>query len=400
MKICDVKAYAVRIPRNIKGALGTAGLPAPLTGVESTDNSGQPSFTFKWAEANQTIYSTGIETTLVKVETDTGIVGWGESQSPVAPEITRTIIETLLRPIVIGEDAGAPEILWSRMYQAMRVRGHTGSFLLDAIAGIDIALWDICGKACEQPVCRLFGGSPLLQIPTYISGLEGDDLHSRLSYAQSQVAAGATRFKIFLDTTQGDCLRLIDRLREEYSEEIEICVDALWRLSLKSALGFARQLESRRVGWLEAPLKPEDVRGHGRLAANSPIPIAIGESYRTRYEVLPFFEVGGVDMLQPDIGRSGLTEGRKLSVLADTFHTPVAPHVSIGLGPQIAAALHLSAACVNLHSIECNPQVYVVANQFLTEPLRFTGSTISVPCNGGGLGIQVNEQALQEFVAP
>jgi galactonate dehydratase len=195
-------------------------------------------------------------------------------------------------------------------------------------------------------------------------------------------------------------LRLIDRLREECSEEIEIYVDALWRLTPKSALAFARQLESRGVGWLEAPLKPEDVRGHGKLAANSPIPIAIGESYRTRYEVLPFFDVGGVDMLQPDIGRTGLSEGRKLSVLADTFHTPVAPHVSIGLGPQIAAALHLSAACMNLHAVECNPHVYAVANQFLTKPLSFTSSTVSVPCNGGGLGIEINEQALQEFVSP
>ncbi len=203
----------------------------------------------------------------------------------------------------------------------MRVREHTGSFLLDAIAGIDIALWGICGKACRQPICRLFGGSPNLQIPTYISGLEGDDLHSRLSNAPSQAAAGATRFKIFLDTTQG-CLRLIDHLREKCSEEIEIYVDALGRMTPKSALACARQLESRRVGWLEAPLKPEDLRGHGRVAANSPIAIAIGESYRTRYEVLPFFDVGGVDVLQPDIGRSGLSEGRKLSVLADTFaHT-------------------------------------------------------------------------------
>jgi D-galactarolactone cycloisomerase len=393
MKICDVNAYTVKIPRDIQGALGTAGSPAPLTDV------GVPSFSYKWAKVNQTLYSTKIETTLVKVETDTGIVGWGESQSPVAPEITRTIIQSLLGPIIIGEDAQAPEILWSRMYQAMRVRGHTGSFLLDAIAGIDIALWDICGKACGQPVCRLFGGSPHLEMPCYISGLEGVDLDSRIAYAHSQVACGASRFKVFLDRTQGECLRLIDRLRDECSEEIEIYVDALWRLTPKSALGFARQLEQRRVGWLEAPLQPEDVRGHGRLAADSPIPIAIGESYRTRYEVLPFFEVGGVDILQPDIGRSGLSEGRKLSVLADTFHTPVAPHISIGLGPQIAAALHLSAACVNLRAVECNPQVYVVANQFLSEPLSFTGSTVSAPCDGAGLGIEVNEQALRQHMA-
>jgi D-galactarolactone cycloisomerase len=362
MKICDVQAYTVKIPRNIQGALGTAGSPALLTDIESGKVPGLPSFTYKWADINQTIYSTRIETTLVRVETDSGIVGWGESQSPVAPEITRIIIESLLRPIIIGEDAQAPEILWSRMYQAMRVRGHTGSFLRDAIAGIDIALWDICGKAWGQPVCRLFGGAPHLEMPSYISGLEGQDLESRVSYARSQVAAGARRFKVFLDTTQRECLQLIDRLRDECAEEIEIYVDALWRLAPKSALGFARQLEARRVGWLEAPLKPEDVRGHGRQAANSPIPIAIGESYRTRYELLPFFEAGGVDILQPDIGRSGLSEGGKLAILADTFHVPIAPHISIGLGPQIAAALHLIAACVNLQAIECNPQVYAVAN--------------------------------------
>jgi len=157
MKICDVQAYTVKIPRNIQGALGTPGSPALLTDIESGKVPGLPSFTYKWADINQTIYSTRIETTLVRVETDSGIVGWGESQSPVAPEITRIIIESLLRPIIIGEDAQAPEILWSRMYQAMLVRGHTGSFLRDAIAGIDIALWDICGKAWGQPVCRLFG---------------------------------------------------------------------------------------------------------------------------------------------------------------------------------------------------------------------------------------------------
>jgi galactonate dehydratase len=286
------------------------------------------------------------------------------------------------------------------MYGAMRVRGHTGGFLLDAIAGIDIALWDICGKACGQPVCRLFGGSPHFKVPSYVSGLEGQDLDARVSYAQSQGAGGASRFKVFLDTTQRECLRLIDSLRAKCSEEIEIYVDALWRLTPKSALGFARQLEKRQVGWLEAPLKPEDVRGHSQLAANSPIPIAIGESYRTRYEVLPFVLAGVVDILQPDIGRSGLSEGRKLAILADTFHVPIAPHISIGLGPQIAAALHLSAACVNLQVIECNPQVYAVANQFLSEPLQFTGSTISVPCGGSGLGIEVNDHALQEFIAP
>src|SRR5262249_17495119 len=132
---------------------------------------------------------------------------------------------------------------------------------------------------------------------------------------------------------------------------------------------FAEALSARHAGWLEAPLMPEDVAGHARLAHRTRVPIAIGESYRTRYEMRPFFERGAVGVLQPDLGRSGITESRKLAVLADTFHVPIAPHVSIGLGPQLAAGLHLSAATTNLACLEVNPRVQDVANRFLRTPL-------------------------------
>src|SRR6185295_884596 len=101
-----------------------------------------------------------------------------------------------------------------------------------------------------------------------------------------------------------------------------------------------------------------DVEGHRRLTAEAEVPIAIGESYRTRFELLPFFEARALDILQPDVGRTGITEGRKIASLAETFHIPIAPHISIGLGPQIAASLNLNAAAPNLRVIECNPLVY------------------------------------------
>ena len=206
---------------------------------------------------------------------------------------------------------------------------------------------------------------------------------------------GRSRFS--LDRSEAECLSLIDELRDSFADQIEVFVDALWRLSPKSALAFSRKLARRGVGWLEAPLMPEDLEGHRRLTAKSRVPIAIGECYRTRFELLPFFEARALDIVQPDVGRTGITEGRKIASMADAFHVAIAPHISIGLGPQIAAALHLNAATTNLRVIESNPLVYEVANRFLDEPIDFTASDVSVP-SGPGLGIAPNLEALERFI--
>lgn len=397
MKIAAVKAFVVKLPRDLMRATGTAGSPAQLRNRTGEDVANGASSSYLWAESYRTLYPTKIETTFVRVETDAGIIGWGEAQSPVAPEITATAINRLLASIVIGDDALAPEQAWSKMYAAMRVRGHTGSFLLDSIAGIDIALWDICGKTYNQSVCRLLGASPVEPLPCYVSGLAGASVEEKLSYARQHVEAGARAFKIFLDTSEDDCLRLLDALREAFDMQVALYVDALWRLTLKSAQSFAGELAKRKVGWLEAPLMPEDVAGHAKLTAHAEVPIAIGESYRTRFEMLPFFQSGALDILQPDIGRSGITEGRKLAALAETFHVPLAPHISIGLGPQIAAALHFGAACSNLLVMECNPKVYEAANVFLKNPIEFNLASLAVP-KAPGLGLEIDEAKLSEFM--
>ena len=136
--IARVEAFAIRLPRDSSRASGTAGSPVTLDPSSRARD--------RRAAAVPTGGSDDRETMRVRVETSDGVVGWGEAQAPVGPEIPRTIIEVLLGPLAIGEDALAPERLWSRLYSAMRVRGHTGGFLLDAIAAIDIAVWDICGK--------------------------------------------------------------------------------------------------------------------------------------------------------------------------------------------------------------------------------------------------------------
>lgn len=389
--IARVQARAIRIPRDITDARGTAGSPAVL-GASAGPR-------YRWAETYRTLYSDHLETVLVSIETTDGLVGWGEAQAPVAPEITRTVIDTLFAPLLVGEDALAPEAIWDRLYAAMRVRGHTGSFLLDAMAGIDLAIWDLCGKAYGQPVYRLLGGPCRSALPCYVSGLGGASREQRVDEARAWTARGARAFKLFFAGSEMDCLADLDVLRAALGppSEVSLFVDALWRLDARSAPRFAEALAARDVGWLEAPLMPEDVAGHARLARRTRVPIAIGESYRTRYEMRPFFERGAVGVLQPDLGRSGLTESRKLAVLADTFHVPIAPHVSIGLGPQLAAALHLSAATSNLAVLEVNPRVQDVANRFLRSPLP-TGVANLFPPERPGLGVEIDETAIAPFV--
>src|SRR5262249_6050020 len=155
--------------------------------------------------------------------------------------------------------------------------------------------------------------------------LAGSTQAEKVASARRQADQGARSFKLFLDETERDCLALVDALHSACGSGIEIAVDALWRLGLKEALRFARELEPRKTRWLDARLMPENVQGHRELARATDVPIAIGESYRTRWELLPFFESRAMDIVQPDIGRCGITEGRKIATLADTFQMPVAP---------------------------------------------------------------------------
>lgn len=388
MKIARITAYAIRIPRDITAARGTAGSPARLVPGQSN---------YRFAENYQTIYSSMIETALIRIETDTGLVGWGEAQSPVAPEVVVTIVETILAPLLIGEDPLAHERLWARMYSAMRVRGHTGSFLLDAVAGLDTALWDIKGKHYGVPVCELLGGPFTTALPAYISGLSGATIDARVAAAVEYQRQGFEAFKIFMDGPPAATLELHDQLRAGLGPTARIMIDALWRLDLGEAVQLGRELDARRATWLEAPLKPEDVRGHAHLAAAIDTPVAIGESWRTRWEMKPFFETGGVETYQPDIGRSGITEGMKLCALAELYHVKVALHVSIGLGVQIAAAIHVAAAIPNLLFIECNPQVWMVAEQLLHRRLPIEAGVIGLP-SGPGLGIEIDETELNHLI--
>jgi galactonate dehydratase len=167
---------------------------------------------------------------------------------------------------------------------------------------------------------------------------------------------------------------------------MQFAVDALWHLPPADAIAMARELDARRARWLECPLYPEDVAGHAALAAAISTPLALGESYRTLAELQPFLAIAKV--LQPDLGRVGITGFMKI---AAAFPGPVVPHLSIAMGPQVAAAIHVAAAAGNCDLCEFNPNVLATANAFLAEPLQCEGGRYAVP-SAPGLGIEWNDR--------
>lgn len=368
MKIKSIQATPFRHARD--DATGTAGSPAKLQSSSSS---------YRWAENYPVIYSTLFETAIIRIELDSGEIGWGESQAPVAPEVACAVVNHILSPILQDTpfEGTIEEInsLWWKMYSTMRVRGHTGGFMLDGIAGVDLALWDLAGKIAGLPVSSLITEARN-RVPAYLSGLPGGDPRQALD-------SGFTQVKVFHDATVGSLLTNLDAL-----SSLEVAVDALWRLTLETALELAPELARREVLWLEAPLAPESAQAHGKLADSITTPVAIGESYRTVFELDPFFAARAMKIVQPDLGRTGITEGLNIARAAEAQGLTVIPHVSIALGPQIAAAIHFAASIPNCPMLEFNPSVLTVANSFLKEPIRMDGPNYIVPTSPG-LGVDV-----------
>jgi galactonate dehydratase len=365
--IAKIEAIPFHAERDTQAVTGSAGSPSKLqTG----------SAIYRWAEHYPVLYSTRFETALVRITLASGLEGWGEAQAPVAPEVACSIIDHILAPILQGQEFNGAvaeiEALWWKMYSAMRVRGQTGGFMLDAIAGIDLALWDLAGKLADKPVSALIGASRK-SVPAYLSGLS----------ANSPVE-DFQLIKIFHHAGEDQLLRDCDAL---LSQGKDIAVDALWRLTPDTAPAFAAKLAARHARWLEAPLPPESARQHGELAQATETPIAIGESYRTLFELDPFFEASAMQIVQPDLGRTGITEGLRIAREAARRGLDVIPHVSIAMGPQLAAAIHFAAAVPNCNLLEFNPNVLATANQYLSEPLRLEDASYLVPTQPG-LGVQ------------
>ncbi|GAA2878115.1 mandelate racemase/muconate lactonizing enzyme family protein [Streptosporangium fragile] len=380
-KITEVTALPVKVSHR-EAYLGAR----QETGPGTPDRDGGYFLRPPW----RSLYSARFETLLVRITCDDGTVGWGEALAPVAPEVPAAIVDRLLAPVLLGEDPTRIRPLWEKLTGLMRERGHLVGHQADALAAVDIALWDLAGRITGRSVAELIGGAFHDTVPVYVSGLPRPTDAERAELAREWAARGATRVKLHLGHGVEEDLATVDAVA---ASGLKVAVDAHWVYDVPQAVRLAHGLAERGALFLEAPLAPEDVEGHRELARRAELPIAVGESLRNRYEFAHWLGRRALGLAQPDVARTGITELLSVAELAAAHHVQVAPHHSTGLGVALAAGVHVSAALGNLALFEYQPTTYEVADSILREPLPGGPEGFPVP-TGPGIGVVVAPDAV------
>ena len=279
---------------------------------------------------------------VVEIETNSGIVGMGYLHVLNSP-VLRTIgmcIEETIAPLILGRDATAVEAIWHDLWRATLTSGRGGITTM-AMSAIDIALWDIVGKSANMPLHRLWGHFRS-EIPIYGSGcfrqLGGDGM---IEKAQRFVAAGFKAIKMqvaHVHDLKTD-LANVRRMREALGPDIDIMIDVNMGWTADVAIQMGRKFEEYDIYWLEEPVIADDFAGYMRVADALDMRVVGGETHFTRYDLRPFFENPRLPILQPDPMRGGLTELRKIAVLADTWGIQMAPHLFPELNVQVMASI-------------------------------------------------------------
>jgi L-alanine-DL-glutamate epimerase-like enolase superfamily enzyme len=352
---------------------------------------------------------------IVRVHTDEGIVGYGEGNH--TPRAMKAIIESPgshswsqgLKDLLIGQDPLSPERVWDRLYRGTAMSGRRG-LMIAVLAAIDVALWDIKGKAENKPIYELLGGASGAPIVPY-SSLYSGPLRFEDTVAWNKQAVAKSRelgFRAVKMEPLDDCtptnrqiVELVGVGREIMGPESDVLVDVghRWK-SAKEALRWLRELEQYDPGLIETPLWLDDIAGYRKVSERSPIRTAVGELFVTRNEFLEMMDGGGVDIVQPCVARVGFTESRRVAEDAAVRGREVVPYGWVATTLALVADLHLAATLHNCPWTEyCHPEVYphqeLRRNLFGPEP-RLVDGVFELPA-GPGLGVEVDEDALNHY---
>jgi D-galactarolactone cycloisomerase len=348
----------------------------------------------------------GYRACLVRVHTDEGAVGVGECMVRLAPEATAAIVNEL-GEILVGMDPMHNGVAWELMFSVMMNRGHLKGFFMEAISGIDIALWDLKGKALDRPVYELLGGPQRDRIWSYASSLRFRGIETTVQEAKEFVDAGydAMKLKIGSDRFRPEAdIELATAVREAVGPDVFLSADANCGFERTAAMKMARALQDLDYAWFEEPIPSDDHAGYADMARSLDMPIAGGETEFTRFGFRPLFTSGALDIVQPNISRAGgFTECMRVAALAEAFHVPYAPHTGSTTSVCHAAEIHLSAALPGFliyedmqsdwSKTEGNP----LREKLVREPLEVRrGSYIDLP-RGPGLGIELDDEVVEMY---
>jgi galactonate dehydratase len=319
-------------------------------------------------------------TVFVKIETNHGVVGWGEIKG-VDPRVSKPLAEALFE-LLDGENPTRIEYLWQKLYRAHRdIRG--GPFMVHTIAGIDIALWDLAGKLWNTPVSRLLGGPARDRIRVYHTP-QATKIPPGGPYEHSGTPADIERI-----------VASIKAARRQVGPSGAVMFDAHCAIPPAMLIQLASALKPYDLLFLEEPAVPGNIEVFKRLKEQISIPLAAGERDRTIFEFLPYLQHRCLDILQPDCCHSGgISSMKKIATLAETFQVPLAPHCTAGfLG--ISASLHVAASIPLFLIHEFYPDIGRAQGVAHLEWKLDKDGYIGLP-PGPGLGVEVDEKKLEE----
>ena len=340
-----------------------------------------------------------LDIVVVEVRTDAGIVGWGECLARTSSPAYAAAVETLLKPVLVGRNPFETANLWRAMRG--RLTGRAGGMLVESIAGVDIALWDIIGKVAGLPVHRLLGGVGRRQVLAYASSINwGDDARAEAE-TRDCLARGFRAIKVKIGQTPRAAIARAELIRRIAGPEIRLSVDANWAFDLDEATQVGEALAALDYWWFEEPIVPEDIDGYRRLRERTKVRLAAGESDFVATQARDLIATRSVGVIQPDVARAGgITETRRIADLADAFHVAYAPHVGWSGAICAAASVQLAAAQPNFLVYECmifaNPLRETLLTRRVGSFQDLVDGHAAVP-EGPGLGIDIDRDALARF---
>jgi galactonate dehydratase len=348
-------------------------------------------------------FQSGDRWLFVEITTDTGITGVGEAGLWGYPQAARAVIDSF-KQYLIGQDPLRIEHHWQYLYRNAHFRGAA---ICGALAGIDIALWDIAGKHYGAPVYQLLGGRCRDKVRVYIH-IGGETPEALAESARRAVQAGftAVRFTPFPReywnlTYQALLESIVQRCAAVYEavgKDADLCIEIHRRLSPAEAVALAQELAKFRPLFYEDPILPDSIQSMAAVAVHCPVPIATGERLHTLFEFRELLERGGAAYIRPDVCLAGgLTHCKKIAAVAESYHVGVIPHNP--LSPvSTAACVQLDACIPNFTLQEYTGEDRPPKSEIVRQPLRLEKGYLIVP-DTPGIGVELNHAALERYPA-
>ncbi len=344
------------------------------------------------------------DTVIIRIRTDDGLEGIGEADA--SPEVVKSIIDAPfshtiacgLREILIGEDPLETDRIWSKMYRRTMYYGRRG-VAITAMAGVDLALWDLKGKLFNQPVWRLLGGRHHDRIPAYASILFGRDGSETREIAQRWREAGYGAIKFGwepMGESEALDIELVRGGREGIGGENTLLIDAGCVWDARTALRRAEAFNDYGIGWLEEPLEQDDIDGYVWLRDRSPVLIAAGEGECGRAAFRPWIDRHALDVYQVDLARNGFTEAAYIRQRVEEVGARVCNHC-YKTPISVAACLHWISTSKSAFIFEDCVEDSSLRHELTHEKLQAVDGRIAVP-DGPGLGITLDERFVERFL--